>query len=188
MNKPAAVIEDQDEPARFTVGQYLAMLDAGVFADMIGKVELVEGIIVRMSPAHNPHFWHQRQLFLKLHALFGEGDWIAGHEPTVRIAERTVRDPDIAVVRPPDVSKRTIFEAGQVLLVAEISDTTLLKDRRKKSEYARALIPHYWIVDIKGRRVEVMGRPHEGKYRDDVSVTFGEPIRVPGTDKFISID
>lgn len=188
MNKPAAIVDDQEEPARFTVGQYLSMAEAGVFDDMVGKVELVEGIIVHMSPAHTPHFWYQRQLFLKLNAVFGEGEWIAGHEPTVRIGDKTVRDPDVAVVRPPVIAKRMIFEADQVLLVAEVSDATLSKDRRKKAEYARAMIPHYWIVDLNNRRVEIMGRPENGKYLDDDSVAFGELVDVPGTEQKISID
>lgn len=141
-----------------------------------------------MSPAHNPHFWYQRQLFLKLNAVFGEGEWIAGHEPTVRIGEKTVRDPDVAVVRPPVIAKRMIFEADQVLLVAELSDATLQKDRRKKAEYARAMIPHYWIVDLNSRRVEIKSRPKNGKYQDDCSVAFGELIIVPRTNESISID
>lgn len=188
MNKPSSIVEEQDEPARFTVEQYLSMADAGVFEDMVGKVELVEGIVVHMSPAHNPHFWYQRQLFLKLNAVFGEGKWIAGHEPTVRIGVRTVRDPDVAVVRPPVIAKRMIFEADQVLLVAEVSDATLSKDRRKKAEYARAMIPNYWIVDLNNQRVEIMSRPENGKYQEDGSVGFGEQIAVPGTNETISID
>ena len=188
MNKSATIVDDQEEPARFTVGQYLSMADAGVFDDMVGKVELVEGIIVQMSPAYNPHFWYQRQLFLKLNAVFGEGEWIVGHEPTVRIGERTVRDPDVAVVRPPILAKRMIFEADQVLLVAEVSDATLSKDRRKKAEYAMAAIPHYWIVDLNNRRMEIMSRPENGKYQDDYSIEFGELVVVPGTSVSISID
>lgn len=36
MNTSVAIVKDQEEPARFTVGQYLSMADAGVFDDMVG--------------------------------------------------------------------------------------------------------------------------------------------------------
>lgn len=191
MNKPSVIVEEQEEPARFSVEEFMGMADAGAFEDFAGKIELVEGVIVRMSPALSEHFWYQRQLFKKLDSVFGDGlnGWIVGQEPTVRIGKATVRDPDIAILRPPVVGKRTIFEAENVLLVAEVSDTSLGKDRgSKKSSYAKAMIPHYWIIDIKGRRVEVRSRPEDGKYQDDVFVAFGEPIAVPGTDESISID
>ncbi len=190
MNKPSVIVEEQEEPARFSVEEFMGMADAGAFDDFAGKIELVEGVIVRMSPAQSEHFWYQRQLFVKLHALFGEDrdGWIVGQEPTVRIGKITVRDPDIAILRPPIVGKRTIFEAQNVLLVAEVSDSSLGKDRgSKRLGYAKAMIPNYWIVDIKGRRVEVMSRPQKGKYQDDVFVSFGEPIAVPGTDETIIV-
>lgn len=177
-----------ETPARFTADEFMAMADAGAFDDFAGKIELVEGVIVRMAAALAPHFWFQRQLFLKLHEVFGEGrdGWIVGQEPSIRLGSATVRDPDVAILRLPETIDRVIFDASAVLMVAEVSDATLTKDRgSKKLSYAKAGIPHYWIVDLRNRRVEVWSRPESGKYKGKQVFAFGEPIAVPGTDQTI---
>lgn len=168
----------------------MEIAESGVFEEWAGKVELVEGVIVRMSPALNPHFHYQRQLFRRLDAIFGEGrdGYIVGQEPTVRLGPRTVRDPDVAILK--DVGPICdINQAGDVLLVAEVSDTTLRQDRGSKSRtYAKAGIPHYWIVDVKGRKVELRSEPEGDRYGKVVRAMFGEPLFVPGTDATITID
>lgn len=190
MNKPAAFLHEHEEPGRFSIDEFMAMADAGAFELFAGKIELVDGVIVRMSPAHTPHFWHQRELFLKLHALFGEGrdGWIVGQEPTVRLGDVTLRDPDVAILRLPEHIERVIFDAANVLLVAEVSDSSLSKDRgAKQISYAKAMIPYYWIVDITGRCVELMSEPDHGEYKVVRKLTFGEPLPVPGTNETITL-
>lgn len=190
MNKPAAIAEQREEPARFTVDEYIAMIEAGAFAECVGKIELVEGVIVRMSPPMQPHFWLQRQLFLSLHALFGDGldGWVVGQEPTVRTGQSSVRNPDVAILRMPGRIERTIFQATDVQLAAEISDTTLSTDRgSKQAGYAEAAIPHYWIVDVNGRRLIAMSKPENGKYTVEEEIAFGEPMAVPGTSSTITL-
>ena len=47
-----------------------------------------------------------------------------------------------------------------VLLVVEISNTTIAFDKSiKRSVYAEAGIPEYWIVNVRERVVEVYRRP-----------------------------
>jgi hypothetical protein len=45
-----------EDYAGFTADDFSRMLDVGAFSDMPGKIELVDGVIARMSPAQNPHF------------------------------------------------------------------------------------------------------------------------------------
>ena len=53
-----------------------------------------------------------------------------------------------------------------ILLVAEVADTSLSYDRQTKGPlYARAGIPEYWIVDIKGECIEVYRDPSLNGYR-----------------------
>jgi hypothetical protein len=48
----------------------------------------------------------------------------------------------------------------EVLLVIEVADTTLARDRGiKLRSYARAKLPIYWIVDLIGEAVEVYTDP-----------------------------
>lgn len=191
MNKPAVItVDEQEQPARFTAEEFMDMAEAGAFEMFVGKIELVEGVIVRMSPANSPHFYYQRQLFLALHEIFGEGldGWIVGQEPTVRLGDADVRDPDIAIIRaiePGDPLSRP----DAVLLVAEVSDSTLSTDRgSKRLSYARFGIPNYWVVDVQGRTIETMREPRDGDYAVRDKLVFGDDLPVPGTDATIRLD
>jgi len=189
MNKASALIA-VEEPARFSAEEFMDMAAAGAFENIVGKIELVEGVIIRMSPAHAPHFLYQRELFLRLHEIFGAGrdGFIVGQTPTVRLSEDTVRDPDVAILRLP-AELGGIFAAADLLLAAEVSDSSLPKDRgSKRLSYARAGIPNYWVVDIRGRKVELWVSPEGGDYSSHRTIPFGEPIPVPGTAETITLD
>lgn len=55
--------------------------------------------------------------------------------------------------------------AADVLLIVEVSDTTLEYDRGEKLRlYARHSVPEYWIVDLQGNRLEVYREPHPKGY------------------------
>ncbi len=66
---------------------------------------------------------------------------------------------------------------GDILLLVEVSDTTLKKDRGSKSRlYAKAGIRDYWIVNINDRCVEVHRDPEGSKYRSVTVYTPGQAI------------
>src|SRR5205823_1229767 len=53
-----------------------------------------------------------------------------------------------------------------VLLVIEVSDTTLKYDRSVKvALYAQAGIPEYWIANLRTNVIEVYTDPSEGAYQ-----------------------
>ncbi|MFN3944890.1 MAG: Uma2 family endonuclease [Allosphingosinicella sp.] len=191
MNRPARQIEaDRDARGGFTAEDFLAIVDTGVFERIEGKVELIEGVIVRMNPPYAAHSHYQRRLFLELHQLFGEGrdGFIAAFEFSMRIGGDNVCTADVGILR--DTGRlEGLFDAGDALLVAEISDTSLARDRGDKRRlYAEAGVPHYWIVDLKGRRIECLADPADGDYRSEKVVAFGDPIPAPGADAEIRLD
>jgi Uma2 family endonuclease len=166
------------------------MTAAGAFSDFGGKFELVEGVIVRLSPAKSLHFSVQRQLFLKLHVLFGEehAEFYVGQEPSFQLNEWTVRDPDVAILRRPDPKLDDWIPGDHLLLAANVSDTTLNEDKGpKRLSYARGGVPHYWVVDIRGRVVEIWSDPADGDYRQHRTIPFGQPIPVPATNEAITL-
>ena len=74
-------------------------------------------------------------------------------------------EPDIAVVPGQHRDYSTEHPPRAVLLV-EVSDTTLAKDRgRKLRAYARNGVPEYWIVNLQETQIEV--------YRDPQGETYG---------------
>jgi Uma2 family endonuclease len=179
----------QDEaPARFSVEEFMQLVNSDAL-DGAGKLELVDGVIVRVSPASSTHMRLQRSIFRSLDQIFGDGlgGRIAQFELSLRLGEATLRDADVGVLK--------IFEPGNdfpdlatVLLVVEIAQTTLEKDlNAKRLDYAGAAIPHYWVVDAVGRRVHVMSMPLNGDYAERRLFAFGDLIPVPETERAIAI-
>lgn len=190
MNQSPAFTVHEDTPARFTVDEFMHLAETTPIVDWLGKVELIDGIIVRMSPANTPHWNVQRVTHARLYdAMKGEpGNWVVGVEPAVRLGVGTIREPDVALLRDPDLSGKTIDRAA-LFLAIEIADSSLSIDMgSKRRSYAEAFIPHYWVVDMKRRQIQVMGRPSGGDYQVRHEVPFGTLIDIPGTGQKIAID
>ncbi|HMB04228.1 MAG TPA: Uma2 family endonuclease, partial [Isosphaeraceae bacterium] len=85
--------------------------------------------------------------------------------------------PDIAWMRRRDYSKQRPL-ADDVLLVIEVADSTLSKDRNTKGKlYAQAGIADYWIVNIPKRCLEIRRDPEGGVYRTVLTLQPGEEAR-----------
>lgn len=168
----------------FTAADFLQMLDLGAFEDM--RAELVGGVIEKMAPAHGEHGMQNFDVASKLAQAFGKSAFIA-IDLAVVIDDKTVRGIDIAI-------SRTRFPKGpasgsDILMAVEIAETTLGRDLgAKATEYARAGIPTYWVVDLNGHAVHVMTEPDESGYASRTVVRFGEELTVPGSASSIVID
>jgi Uma2 family endonuclease len=101
----------------------------------------------------------------------------------VQLGEHEEPEPDAAVVRARNYGD-DLPTARDVLLLIEVSDTSLGYDRaRKLPLYARAGIPESWVVDLQGEAIERHTNPVGGRYRVTVRVGRGEEIEslaVPG--------
>ena len=76
------------------------------------------------------------------------------HSP-LAVSDDSEPEPDVAVVSAGDYSTR---HPQTALLVIEVADSSLQKDRRVKAAlYAAAGIPEFWLVDLAG------GRRHQGR-------------------------
>lgn len=190
MTAAERLVAREQAPVRFTADEFMELVRHPPISDWVGKIELIDGEIVRMSPGHIPHWSAQRSVVLQLHSVFdplGAG-WLAGQEPTVRFGKRSVRLPDIGVFRNPDLTG-SIFDVADLFLAVEIADTTLRHDLgRKQVAYAEAAVPHYWVVDVNGRKVHVMADPEASGYATRRVVPFGEPVSVPGADATIVVE
>lgn len=174
---------------RFTADEFMELAQNPPLSEWPGKIELVEGVIVRMSPAFKAHWNAQRLLNLKLAAAFANAgpSWVVGVEAAVKLGKLTVRIPDIAVLRDPDLIG-TVFDRAELFLAVEIADTTLRNDLgRKLRSYAASGVPHYWVVDVNGRVVHVMSDPEGNAYRTTLKVPFGSAIDVPGAGGTIAV-
>ena len=177
---------EQDASARFTRAEFLRMIDTGAFAGM--KVELIHGRLERLTP---PVFQHGRlvaALCARLEAIFSsDSTVVVVADAGIDLGEDTMVACDVAVVRPIDQFR--MLEASEVLLAIEVSYSSLARDRdMKRLEYARAGIPHYWVVDVERRVIHRFAEPDAGDYLALPSLRFGEEVPVPGTDGAITLD
>jgi len=133
------------------------MARAGIL-DEDSNVELLEGWIVPKMPKHPPHDG-TIDLLLFLLSQFLPSGWHARGQ-NVLLTDESEPEPDIAVVRGHPGSYRDRHPTGKdVGLVIEVAHATVARDRRKAKIYAQASVPHYWIVNLDDRQIEIYAQP-----------------------------
>ena len=165
-----------DAPGRYTVAQYFDLVRQGVLQPD-DRVELLEGVIVVMSPK-NP--WHDSAVNFTNQALFRAiGSRAAVRcQSTLLLEPGSAPEPDIAVV-PGATGDYAAVHPKTALLVVECADWSLPQDRLSKSRlYAAAGIVEYWIVSRRDDAVEVFRDPDRATaiYRSRRLARRGERI------------
>jgi Uma2 family endonuclease len=150
-----------ESPRRLTVEEYHRMIEAGIL-DEDERLELLEGVIVAMSPQKDRHAWPVEFLTRVLVEALGDAYRVRAQLPLTLDANNEP-EPDLAVVRAGRRVKGR--HPTTAALVIEVADDSLRRDRGVKAAlYARHRIREYWIVDLQGETVEVLSRPRAGGY------------------------
>ena len=151
---------------RFTVEEYHRMAEVGILTDE-DRVELIDGEIVEMTPIGARHGWCVMVLTEFFVKNLADRALVSPQGP-LRLGRRTQLQPDLALLRPPRNAYRNAVPASaDVLLVIEVADTSLERDRAiKLPRYAALDIREVWIVDVEGQAVEVDRTPTPSGYRD----------------------
>ncbi len=137
---------------------------------LIGHYELVDGEIIEKRGQKPPHRTAVILLRNWLIAVFG-GLFVHSQAP-INVADadndESEPEPDAAVTTQPVTAYTERHPGpGDLLLVAEVSDTTLRFDRIAKAMlYAHAGIGEYWVVDVAGRRIIVHSQPTSEGYAE----------------------
>jgi Uma2 family endonuclease len=183
-------IKTTGQPHRFTVPQYHALGELGLFESQ--RVQLIDGEIILMSPQGANHAYQIHRLAKLLQNVFISGEEVITQLP-IRPPGDSEPEPDVSVVRQGEFTRQSL--ARRPLLAVEISDSTLRFDRDRKSGlYARAEIPEYWIVNLRQRQVEVFRNPVEDQSHSSgwryLTVTIhreGGEIRPLAADRALSV-
>ena len=152
----SAHTESWPRPHRLTVDDYYRMAEAGVLSPD-DRTELIEGEIIDMAPIGSAHADVVMLLTKRLFRAVGDSAEVRAQVP-VRLSLRSSRSPisPSSRQRPQAIDAR-IRRADDVLLLIEVSDTTLRYDLDVKARlYATHGIPEYWVVDLVGNRVGVI--------------------------------
>ena len=177
---PAAAGQAQapgKEPCKFTSKQYQWLIEEG-YLTTEHKVELIEGEIRNMPPMGIEHRRSLRRLTLWLADRRGQ-DYIVQCQVTFHMAEGFTPDPDFVLLKYREDEYQTGQEptAGDVLLVIEVSESSLRHDLEVKSvSYARANVPELWVVDIPHRRLHRFSQPSPDGYLNRTTVAEEDTI------------
>ena len=157
----------------FTVSDYYKMAETGILANN-QRYELLNGEIFKISPHKSSHTSITDFLDDEF-KFYLRGIAHVRCQGSIYINEYSEPEPDIAILK----NRKTRYRdrhplPNEVLLVIEVSDSTLSKDRTVKKEmYAKAGIPQYWIVNIPDNQVEIYVNPNNGDYQKTTILKSG---------------
>jgi Uma2 family endonuclease len=155
---------------KITVEEYERMGELGVL-DPRRRYELLEGMILDVSPQNDPHVYAVTRLN-EIFVLGARGRFAVHPQVPAMLGECNMPEPDVMLVRR-DVRGRA--QSSDILLIAEVSDSTYRLDSGTKlRRYAASGIPEYWIVNLREHRIEVYRRPDGWTYAESMILSNGE--------------
>lgn len=160
----------------FTVREYHKMIDAGVFIGN-SNYELIEGEIVKKMVVGNYHISCVNRLNM-FFAVKLAGKAIVSVQNPVILDDLSEPEPDVTIFRyREDFYASAKATAADVLLLIEVSDSTVNYDRTKKVRlYAEAGVAEVWLVNLPRQIIEVYGNPEKGKYKIVRKITKSESL------------
>ena len=153
-------------PRKFTFEEFMQMAEVGIF-DPDDRVELIDGVIFEMAPIGRPHGRRTHRIARLLGRILPDEVEIS-IQSTIRLNDVYSPEPDIALLTPEaSLDGENVPRPEDILLIIEIADSTLPRDRREKARrYAQSGIPELWIFVLETDEIEVSRRPTPEGYAD----------------------
>ena len=156
---------------RLSLDDVERMFEVGILSPET-RVELLDGVLVDMSPASPEH--SAIVSWLNRHFATSDGPWEVRVRDTLLIDAGFVL-PDVMVIDPVPRDRLP----ASALLVIEVSVTTLRYDTAKAERYARNDVGEYWIVDAAARTLIVHRAARGGRYTRVTRHGDGESAQPP---------
>ncbi|MCB9435318.1 MAG: Uma2 family endonuclease [Ardenticatenaceae bacterium] len=160
----------------FTVDEYHQMIAAGIFKED-DRLELIGGELITMSPIGPRHAAVVARMTRLLSQHFSDAALVWVQNP-VGLEAYSEPEPDVALIQfRSDFYAQAHPEPEDILLLVEVSDTTLAYDRSVKLPlYAQAGVVEVWLVDVGNKAIEVYRQPAENGYQVQLSLRRGDMI------------
>src|SRR5574343_793866 len=158
------------------LAEWHRMGEAGIFPPE-ARLELIEGEIFTIAPIGFNHAGHVHRLNRIFARLWDQGLDTRIQSP-IQLGDLSEPEPDLALVNA-DTNDYTTRHpsAADVLLVVEVSDSTLRFDKTTKLRlYASHVIPEYWIVNLIDNCLEVYRQPQDGEYLDKTVLSKSDSL------------
>lgn len=150
----------------WTIEQYHNMVGAGVLTEN-DRVELLRGKIIPMSPIGRFHAACVN-LVNEFFLLKFQKQYTYLPQNPVAMLDDSEPEPDFVIARRDDDGYTAGHPTAQdILLLIEVSDSTLDKDRHHKLPiYADNGVEEYWIINLVDRQLEIYTQPSEQGYAE----------------------
>ena len=168
---------------RLDTDVYYRMAEAGILTDA-RHVELIDGEIIDMAAIGSPHAAVTNRLARRFARALRDEATLVNVQSPLRLDPYNEPQPDLMLLRSRDDDYRASHpSAADVLLLVEVSETSLVYDRGiKLALYAKFEVPEVWIIDLPGSAVEIYREPKDGVYvlRERLTDGLLAPALVPG--------
>jgi len=160
---------------RITTDVYERMAQSGLLPER--GVELIDGLVVTMSPKGDRHRRAANSLNAQLNDQRRGRYEVNADSLSLRLGPHDEPEPDIALVRLMRPRSREMPRAEEIALIVEIADSSLAFDLgEKRAKYARAGIAEYWVVDLQSNVFHVFRSPNAGGYEDERICKIGQTL------------
>ncbi len=184
MTAPTATGPLTNERWTWTVEAYDKAAEIGLFGPD-PKVELLEGEVYTIAPMLPGHSTAVDMLRDLLRQHLKPALWAVGSQTPVRVGGRSEPEPDLWVARG---DRKTYLHRHpnqeDLVLVVEVADTSLTRDREQKiPAYAAAGIPYAWLVSLPDKTITAYSGPLPAERRYEHASVFhpGETLTHPPT-------
>lgn len=171
----------------FGVDEYQRMEKVGILADD-ERIELIRGEIYLMSPIGDPHGLCLMWLDKLLEPL--RPGIISSMQGPLRLrTQMSMPQPDLFLTRYDGQRPTSLPNPEDVLLLIEVSDTTLRRDRKKMVLYGASGIPESLLVNLRAETVSVYRKPCPAGYEEVRTFRRGESFSLLAFPDFsLSVD
>lgn len=147
-----------------SVTEYHKMGEAQVFLPN-ERVELIDGELIQMSPIGGAHIQLLNLLIDILHPQLSGAGILSPQNP-ISLPPDSEPEPDLVILKPECRTRREVPRAADVLLLIEISASTLEYDQDVKVPlYAKHGIPEVWLLNEAARVISMYREPAQMKFR-----------------------
>ncbi len=159
------------------IDEWRRLGEAGIFPPD-NRLELINGEILEMSPIGCNHAGHLNRILNRLLNIVPGDMAIASVQNPLQLGDLSEPEPDFMLLKPnTDFYSARHPDADDVLLLIEVSDSSLEFDRNQKMHlYALHRIPEYWLLNLNEACVEIYRKPAGDLYAEKRTLTAGDSI------------
>jgi Uma2 family endonuclease len=166
------------KPRLITVTEYEQMIEAGIYTEN-DRLELLNGEIIELMPKGAKHVYFNEEISDILKEKLKDKADVRSQNPII-LGDFSEPEPDIVLAVPP---RKKYLEshpkASDILLIIEISDTTLQYDRETKADtYSRNGIEQYLLLNLQNETIENYREPDETGYQFKQTLRKGDSFNL----------